>query len=435
MSAPPEGPAPAEGIRRRRRVCLPGRPHPARRLLARLRAVVAADPRGTRQGLAALLASSAGDLVAGLTLGSITHTLERLPGLLVLVPAAIGMRGNIFGALGSRLGTAIHAGTFRLSRRADTVVGQNVLAATTLTLAVSLALAVLAKSVAVAFGVERTISIADFVVISMIGGVLSSIVVLGLTLAVAAAAARRDWDLDNVAAPLVTAAGDMVTLPALFVASYLVRIDIVTPALATLAAIAAASGLVAAWRSQRPLLRRIVAESLPVLLVAGLVDVVAGITVEKRLEAFLVYPALLVMIPPFLEDTGALGGILSSRLGSKLHLGVIGPQNIPQQPARDDIVLTFLYAVPVFTLVGVSADVVSALFGLASPGVVQMIGASLLGGTIATCFAVIVAYYGAIAAYRVGLDPDNHGIPLITSSMDLVGAFSLVLALVILGIA
>lgn len=435
MSAPPEGPAPAEGFRRRRVVRLPRRPHPARRLVARLRAVVAADPRGTRQGLAALLVSSAGDLVAGLTLGSITHTLERLPGLLVLVPAAIGMRGNIFGALGSRLGTAIHAGTFRLSRRADTVAGQNVLAATALTLAVSLALAVLAKSVAVAFGVENTISIADFVVISMVGGVLSSVVVLGLTLAVAAAAVRRDWDLDNVAAPLVTAAGDMVTLPALFVASFLVGIDVVTPVIATAATATAIAGLVAARRSRLALLRRILAESLPVLLVAGLIDVVAGITVEKRLEAFLVYPALLVMIPPFLEDTGALGGILSSRLGTKLHLGVIAPQSIPQQPARDDIVLTFLYAVPVFTLVGVSADVAAALFGLASPGVIQMIGASLLGGLIATCFAVIVAYYGAIAAYRTGLDPDNHGIPLITSSMDLVGAFSLVLALVILGIA
>jgi mgtE-like transporter len=406
-----------------------------RRLLARLRAVVAADPRGTRQGLAALLVSSAGDLAAGLTLGSITHTLERLPGLLVLVPAAIGMRGNIFGALGSRLGTAIHAGTFRLSRRADTVAGQNVAASVVQTLAVSLALAVLAKAVAVGFGVEGTISIVDFVVISMVGGVLSSVVVGSLTLGVAVASTRRNWDLDNVAAPLVTAAGDMVTLPALFTATYLLGIPWLTPAVAAATSLAAVAALVLAARSGLPLLRRILAESLPVLLVAGLVDVVAGITVEKRLESFVAFPALLVLIPPFLEDTGALGGILSSRLGTKLHLGVIAPRSLPQQPARDDIVLTFLYAIPVFTLVAVSADVVSALFGLASPGVLEMIGASLIGGMIATCFAVIVAYYGAIVAYRTGLDPDNHGIPLITSSMDLVGAFSLVLALVILGIA
>src|SRR5665811_2323731 len=51
------------------------------------------------QGSLALLIASLGNLVAGLTLGSITGTLEALPGFMVLIPAAIGMRGNIYGAL------------------------------------------------------------------------------------------------------------------------------------------------------------------------------------------------------------------------------------------------------------------------------------------------------------------------------------------------
>src|SRR3989440_12598970 len=127
------------------------------RLLRRFVAVVRSDPSGVGAGFVALLLSSGGDLLAGLTLGAITHTLEALPGLLVLVPAAIGMRGNIFGALGSRLGTAIHTGEFRISRRSDTVVGQNILASMALTLSVSAALAVLAKAVAVGFGLANTI--------------------------------------------------------------------------------------------------------------------------------------------------------------------------------------------------------------------------------------------------------------------------------------
>src|SRR5438094_10202519 len=114
------------------------------RLLRRFVAIVRADPSGVGAGFVALLLSSGGDLLAGLTLGAITHTLQTLPGLLVLVPAAIGMRGNIFGALGSRLGTMIHTGTFQISRRSDTDVGQNILASLALTLSISLALAVLA---------------------------------------------------------------------------------------------------------------------------------------------------------------------------------------------------------------------------------------------------------------------------------------------------
>lgn len=414
---------------------LPARPRPARRIWSRLAAIVAADPSATRQGLVALLVSSGGDLVAGLTLGAITGTLDRLPGLLVLVPAAIGMRGNIFGALGSRLGTTIHTGQFTTARRPNTVVGQNVLAAVALSLSVSFALAVLAKTVAVGFGLDATISLVDFVVISVVGGAISSVVVLALTLVVAGLAGRRGWDMDNVAAPLVTAAGDMVTLPSLFVATFLVGLHLVTVIVGVAAVALSLAALVAVLRSGLPLLRRIVAESLPVLLVAGLVDVVAGLTIEKRLESFVSYPALLVLIPPFLEDTGALGGILSSRLGTKLHLGVVEPAAIPPRPARDDFVLTFLYAIPVFALVALSADLAAAVAGLASPGVARMVGASMLGGLLATVFAVLIAYYGGIAAYRLGLDPDNHGIPLVTSSLDLVGAFALVIALVVLGIA
>ena len=130
-----------------------------RRAAARFRAMLGADAASVRQGLAALLVSSGGDLLAGLTLGAITGTLEKLPGLLVLVPAAIGMRGNVFGALGSRLGTSIHAGTFSLSRRADTVVGQNVVASMALTLSISFVLAILAKAVSIGFGLPHTIPV------------------------------------------------------------------------------------------------------------------------------------------------------------------------------------------------------------------------------------------------------------------------------------
>ena len=88
-------------------------------------------------------------LVAGLVLGSITGTLELLPGLLVLVPAAVGLRGNVFGALGSRLGTLVATGSFRLSVAGrDTLVGQNLAASVALSLGVSLLLAFVAKGIA-----------------------------------------------------------------------------------------------------------------------------------------------------------------------------------------------------------------------------------------------------------------------------------------------
>ena len=78
-------------------------------------------------------------------------------------------------------------------------------------------------------------------VISVIGAIISSIVVLVITVAVAAFCARRSLDLDNVAAPIVTAAGDIATLPSLFVATYLVGYHFVTPVIAILCVGARAS--------------------------------------------------------------------------------------------------------------------------------------------------------------------------------------------------
>src|SRR5450755_3682883 len=306
-------------------------PRSSRRAGARFVAFLRADISGVRAGFVALLISSGGDLVTGVTFATISNTLNLLPGLVVLVPAAIGMRGNVFGALGSRLGTLIHTGTFRVSRRLVTPVGQNVAAALVLSLSTSFALAVLAKVVAVAFNL-RSISIIDFMVVAVVGAVLSSLVVLAITIGVASECAKRRWDLDNVAAPIVTAAGDVATLPSLFAATYLLGIrassskgaaevhrgvfHVVTPVIAVLCAIACIVALVAGLRSGLPTLQRIVIESAPILVMAGLVDVLAGVTIEKRTESFVLFPALAVLIPPFLEDSGALGGILSARVST-----------------------------------------------------------------------------------------------------------------------
>jgi mgtE-like transporter len=367
-------------------------------------------------------------LVAGLTLGAISDTLEELPGLLVLVPAAIGLRGTIFGALGARLGTSIHTGTFGLSARADTVLGQNVLASGVLTLVTSVVLAFLAKGVAVGFGLDGTISVVDFLVISLVGGLVSSAVVMVLTVSLAANSVRHSWDLDNVMAPLVTAAGDMVTLPSLFLATFLVGFDIVTPLIAVAGVIAAAAVLVLALRSSFEVLKRILVESLPIVVIAGSLSLIAGITLEGQLSSLTDYPALLALVPPFLASAGAIGGILSSRLTSKLHLGVIEPTPVPGRGARSDLLTSYAVAVPVFAASSVVADLAAWLIDLDSPGPFVMVVVAVVGGLLATTLSLAIAYYGAIVSYRLGLDPDNIGIPLVTSSIDLLGSISFILA-------
>ncbi len=88
-------------------------PRRAKRVFRSLRA----ERRTLRQGLVALILSTVAGFIAGLTLSGIGDTLQALPGLLILIPASVGMRGTIFGAIGARLGTTNAAGTFEVTRR------------------------------------------------------------------------------------------------------------------------------------------------------------------------------------------------------------------------------------------------------------------------------------------------------------------------------
>jgi mgtE-like transporter len=402
---------------------------------ARLRALLGPDAAGVRQSLVALGLNSSTSLVAGAFLGAITGTLARYPGLLVLVPAAIGLRGNIFGSFGNRISTSIHAGIFRWSLRREAVLGQNVLASMLLTMGISLALAVIAKAVAVGSGIPDSIDLLSMATVSIVGGLLGSVVVLAASLGLTAGAVRYGWDLDNVTAPLVSTLGDVLTLPALFLATFLLGFTVVTQVVGLTLVAASVVFLVAGWRSSTEGLRRIVHESVPVLLVAGFISAGAGVTLEKSFARFEALPALLVLVPAHLSSSGALGGILSGRLSTKLFLGLVPPTSNPNREARRDISLIFLLAMPVYLFNGLGADLVARALGEATPGAAQMMLVSVIAGAMAVVFVVAVAYYGTVAAYRANLDPDTYGIPVVSSTVDFVGAFTLIIAISLLGLS
>lgn len=401
----------------------------------RLLAFLGPDLSVAGQSLVALALNSSTSLVAGAMLGAITGTFERLPGLLILVPPAIGLRGNVFSALGSRLSTAIHSGQFHPTLRRGTVLGDNVVAALLLTSGLSLALALVAKVIAVAVGVQGSISVFDLATISILGGMLASAVVLAATLLLAMGAVRFGWDLDNLVAPIVSTLGDVLTIPALWAAAHFVDRGWGSTLLGWVIVVATGIGVVYGWRSRQLLLRVIVRQSWPILLGALALSTLAGVVIEKRIETLATYPALLILVPAFVSSAGALGGILSSRLSSGLNLGMITPTGMPPRSARRDAALLAALAVPIYAFNALGAHFVARVVGEASPGADAMLGASFLGAIGVVAFVIVVAYYGSVTAFRLRLDPDTYGVPTITSSVDFVGALMLVSAIVVLGIA
>jgi len=393
------------------------------------------ERRTMGQGFVAVTVASLTSLVAGLVLVGMSNRIEVIEGLFVLIPVSIGMRGNIFGALAARLGTAILSGLFEVSRDKAGLLYQNIYASILLTIGTSVTMGLLARAVAGLLGVD-TVSVWDFIVISLVGGLLSSVVVLAVTIYLSITSFRRGWDLDAVGAPLITAIGDVVTLPCLFLASFLARIDIVTPVVGGLALVVGGFALWRGWTTALTVARRIVREAFPVLCIAIVLDVLAGTVVQPRMDdVFTPLPAFLIIIPGFLENTGALGSILAARLGSKLHLGAVTPTARPGAVALLDGTIVLVLGLIVYAISALTTLGVAEATGAAYPGALTFLGVVMVGGMLATVVAAVIGYYAAIATYRFGFDPDNHTIPIVTSGMDLLGVTCLVIALVLFGVA
>jgi mgtE-like transporter len=166
-------------------------------------------------------------------------------------------------------------------------------------------------------------------------------------------------------------------------------------------------------------------------LLSGFISMLAGLTIQGRLNPLLGLPALFVVIPPLLSLSGSLPGILSSRLATKLHLGLIEVRRGMWRGIVEDIMLVYVYATAIFLVLGCAVELLSVALSLKGPSALTMLGVALVAGLLATTWTNFIGYFGAVATYRYGLDPDNFGIPLVSGTSDLLGAIALILSLVI----
>jgi len=169
-----------------------------------------------REALPFELIYTVGGVFAGIILVRMTDQIEMIPGLLVLVPAILGMRGNISCTLGSRLGSAIHLGLIdKINRNPELI--NNVAGSLTLSLIMSIALGILAHVFTIALGIQ-SVGILVLVAIAVFSGVLSGIVLSAIAVVMTIGAFRHGLDPDNVTTPALGTLGDIVTMFMIFLA-------------------------------------------------------------------------------------------------------------------------------------------------------------------------------------------------------------------------
>ena len=171
--------------------------------------------RIVRQALPILIVCAVIEIIAGLVLQNIEDYLSILPGLLVLVPGVMGMRGNLTGIFGSRLTSALHLGTMLPRFRENILLKENVKANLFMSIVSSVVIGIIAHFACIIFGFT-SMGIIKFILIPMIAGFLSDIFIMVLTSSIAFLSFRKGHDPDNILMPSATSISDVFSILALF---------------------------------------------------------------------------------------------------------------------------------------------------------------------------------------------------------------------------
>lgn len=167
-----------------------------------------------KQSLPLIIMCGLGAIVAGSTLGLMTDLFQEIPGLLVVIPAIIAMRGNISTALGSRLGSAYHLGAIDKDNLWNNDLKQNIMGSLTLSLTMSFLIGILAYLTSLFMGANPNALL--IISIVLVAGILSALILTLMTIVIIFLVFKRGWDPDNVTGPALATFGDIITMACIF---------------------------------------------------------------------------------------------------------------------------------------------------------------------------------------------------------------------------
>ncbi|MFQ5941493.1 MAG: magnesium transporter [Nitrososphaerales archaeon] len=173
------------------------------------------------QILPILLLTLAGSILSGFLFLEMKDSLELLPGLLAMIPAVMDTRGGIYGAFGSKIATGLHLGIVEPRFVVNKNVNNAIAAALINSTVISIAIAVIAYGVLLGVGLA-TIPVWALVVISLLAGMISGLILIGVVMLITYSGFRRGIDPDNLVGPVVTVTGDIFSIFALLLTAKMI---------------------------------------------------------------------------------------------------------------------------------------------------------------------------------------------------------------------
>ena len=156
-----------------------------------------------------------GGLIAGTMLAVYTNKILLIPGLLIVLPGFLEMRGNISGSFAARLSSGLFLGVIKPDNAMTKAVRGNFIASFILVILISFVLGLMAFFFN--FFMFHLVT-PQIILIPVIAGIIANMIEISLTFFATMYLFRKGHDPNNIMGPFVTSTGDVTSILALLVA-------------------------------------------------------------------------------------------------------------------------------------------------------------------------------------------------------------------------
>ena len=176
-----------------------------------------------KQSLPLLILCGIGGIFTGSILGSMVDIFHRIPGLLVVIPGIIALRGNISTAFGSRLGSAYHLGLINAENMWNDALKQNVIGSLILSVLVSATIGIVAYFTTLVF-FQQQVNFIFLLGTVLIAGITSGLLLTSFTIGIIYLVFKRGYDPDNITGPALATVGDITTMLCIFASAVFMEV-------------------------------------------------------------------------------------------------------------------------------------------------------------------------------------------------------------------
>ncbi|KAF9169655.1 hypothetical protein BGX20_010025 [Mortierella sp. AD010] len=388
------------------------------------------DDDGSEKGLwmqasTTLVIAVSGLICAGWLLDAVQHwdVFIEISELIILIPILLNLKGNLEMNLASRLSTASNMGLLDTpaTRNAFIIGNLALLQLQSLTVGSVAGLFSFALGMIVHPTLNNLEEIALMISSSMLCASVSSFVLGSFMCALVLICRYYKVNPDNIACPLASSFGDLVTLMILSGIAVFLQEYIKTALCLVLLLVLLM--LIPAWFyyvRRNKYVSEVVKEGWGPVFSAMVIASTAGLTLERYINQF---PGMAMISPVLNGLTGNVGSIYASRISTALHANV-------KENYRATEKTLFLVHIPIEILF---LTVISVL----SLGDVQWSASVVIAYTTVALTLVVIALALAksvtLLFWRWGYDPDNYALPILTSLIDVLGTALLVIGFWVLG--